>query len=130
MSHGPVRAPDATSVRRPQAVGASRRTGWVMVLTGVVGWLASFQLTVEDWLLLRDPDRQPPCDISPVVSCGSVMSSPQGSLFGFPNMLLGLGAFAAVTALGVAVLSGRACTAGCGSRWTPGRWREWCSRTG
>jgi hypothetical protein len=34
------------------------------------------------------------------------MSSPQGSLFGFPNMLLGLGAFAAVTALGVAVLTG------------------------
>ncbi|MEU0752597.1 vitamin K epoxide reductase family protein [Streptomyces albogriseolus] len=106
MSHGPVLAPGTTSVRRPQAVGASRRTGWVMVLTGVVGWLASFQLTVEDWLLLRDPDRQPPCDISPVVSCGSVMSSPQGSVFGFPNMLLGLGAFAAVTALGVAVLSG------------------------
>ncbi|MPY39094.1 vitamin K epoxide reductase family protein [Streptomyces phyllanthi] len=77
-----------------------------MVLTGTVGWLASFQLTVDDWRLLRDPAHQPPCNISPVVSCGSVMSSPQGSLFGFPNMLLGLGAFAAVTALGVAVLSG------------------------
>jgi uncharacterized membrane protein len=77
-----------------------------MVLTGIVGWLASFQLTVDDWRLLRDPAYQPPCDISPVVSCGSVMSSPQGSLLGFPNMLLGLGAFAAVAALGVAVLSG------------------------
>jgi uncharacterized membrane protein len=77
-----------------------------MTLTGTVGWLASFQLTVDDWRLLRDPAYQPPCNISPVVSCGSVMSSPQGSLFGFPNMLLGLGAFAAVTALGIAVLSG------------------------
>lgn len=77
-----------------------------MVLTGTVGWLASFQLTVDDWRLLRDPGYQPPCNISPVVSCGSVMSSPQGSLLGFPNMLLGLGAFAAVTALGIAVLSG------------------------
>ncbi|MFF3942950.1 vitamin K epoxide reductase family protein [Streptomyces phaeofaciens] len=77
-----------------------------MVLTGTVGWLASFQLTVDDWRLLRDPTYQPLCNISPVVSCGSVMSSPQGSLLGFPNMLLGLGAFAAVTALGVAVLSG------------------------
>jgi len=48
----------------------------------------------------------PPCNISPVVSCGSVMSSRQGSLLGFPNMLLGLGAFAAVAALGVAVLTG------------------------
>ncbi|WP_314220366.1 vitamin K epoxide reductase family protein [Streptomyces zaehneri] len=78
----------------------------MMLLTGAVGWLASFQLTVDDWRLLRDPSYQPPCNISPVVSCGSVMSSPQGSLLGFPNMLLGLGAFAAVTVLAVAVLSG------------------------
>ncbi|MDW4908552.1 vitamin K epoxide reductase family protein [Streptomyces sp. ADMS] len=106
MSHGPALAPDATTIRRASAVGASRRTGLVMLLTGTVGWLASFQLTVDDWRLLRDPAYQPPCNISPVVSCGSVMSSPQGSLFGFPNMLLGLGAFAAVAALGVAVLAG------------------------
>lgn len=106
MSHGPALAPDTTTGRHPQPVGASRRTGWVMLLAGVVGWLASFQLTVDDWRLLRDPAYQPPCNISPIVSCGSVMSSPQGSLLGFPNMLLGLGAFAAVTALGIAVLSG------------------------
>jgi uncharacterized membrane protein len=106
MSHGSALAPDATTPRRPPAVGASRRTGWTMVLTGAAGWLASFQLTVDDWRLLRDPAYQPPCNISPVISCGSVMSSPQGSLLGFPNMLLGLGAFAAVTALGVAVLTG------------------------
>ncbi|WP_432058318.1 vitamin K epoxide reductase family protein [Streptomyces sp. bgisy022] len=99
-------APDAAPARPAYAVGASHRTGWVMVLTGIVGWLASFQLTVDDWRLLKDPSYQPPCNISPVVSCGSVMSSEQGSLFGFPNMLLGLGAFATVTALGVAVLSG------------------------
>ncbi|MFE0965493.1 vitamin K epoxide reductase family protein [Streptomyces fungicidicus] len=106
MSHGPTLAPDTAATLRPRTVAAGRRTGWVMVLTGVAGWLASFQLTVDDWRLLRDPAYKPPCDISPVVSCGSVMSSPQGSLLGFPNMLLGLGAFAAVTALGVAVLCG------------------------
>ncbi|MEU1300419.1 vitamin K epoxide reductase family protein [Streptomyces shenzhenensis] len=106
MGQGPGLAPDATSARRTPAGGASRRTGWAMVLTGVVGWLASFQLTVDGWRLLGDPAYRPPCDISPVVTCGSVMSSRQGSLFGFPNMLLGLGAFAAVAALGVAVLAG------------------------
>ncbi|MCZ4609638.1 hypothetical protein O3S80_38905, partial [Streptomyces sp. Lzd4kr] len=76
--------------------GGSGRTGWAMVLTGIVGWLASFQLTLDYWRSLRDPGYRPPCNISPVVSCGSVMSSP----------LLGLCAFAAVTALGIAVLSG------------------------
>lgn len=60
MSHGPALAPDAQTVRRPYTVGASRRTGWVMVLSGIVGWLASFQLTVDDWRLLRDPAYQPP----------------------------------------------------------------------
>ncbi|MFJ2018977.1 MULTISPECIES: vitamin K epoxide reductase family protein [Streptomyces] len=93
-------------VRSPSSARGDRRAGWVMVLTGVIGWLAAFQLTVDDWRVLKDPAYQPPCNISPVVSCGSVMSSPQGSLFGFPNMLLGLGAFAAVAALGVAVLAG------------------------
>ncbi|MFF3448651.1 vitamin K epoxide reductase family protein [Streptomyces sp. NPDC002667] len=89
-----------------RATGAGRRTGLVMLLTGIAGWLASFQLTLEDWRLLRDPAYRPPCDISPVVSCGSVMSSSQGSVFGFPNMLLGLPAFAVVAALGIAVLTG------------------------
>ncbi|GHD90645.1 vitamin K epoxide reductase family protein [Streptomyces naganishii] len=90
----------------PATREAGRRIGWLMTLAGVVGWLASFQLTVDDWRLLKDPSYQPPCNISPVVSCGSVMSSPEGSVFGFPNMLLGLGAFAAVAVLGVAVLTG------------------------
>ena len=106
MSHGPALAPGATTAPRTNAVGASRRTGLVMPVTGIVGWLASFQLSVDDWRLLKDPAYQPPCNISPIVSCGSVMSSSPGSLFGFPNMLLQLGAFAAVTALGIAVLCG------------------------
>ncbi|GAA2324223.1 vitamin K epoxide reductase family protein [Streptomyces cuspidosporus] len=85
---------------------AGRRIGWLLAVAGAVGWLASFRLTVDDWRLLKDPAYRPPCDISPVVSCGSVMSSPEGSVFGFPNMLLGLGAFAAVAVLGLAVLTG------------------------
>ncbi|GAA3494682.1 hypothetical protein GCM10019016_017820 [Streptomyces prasinosporus] len=76
MSRGPAPAPDATTVRSRRPVGASRRTGRVMLLTGITGRLASFRLTVDDWRLLRDPAYRPPCNISPVVSCGSVMSSP------------------------------------------------------
>ncbi|MFF9624789.1 vitamin K epoxide reductase family protein [Streptomyces griseosporeus] len=93
-----------TTTRRPAQPG--RRIGRLLMLTEVVGWLASFELTVDDWQLLRNPAYRPPCNISPVVSCGSVMSSAEGSVFGFPNMLLGLGAFAAVAVLGLAVLTG------------------------
>ncbi|PJE95429.1 Vitamin K epoxide reductase [Streptomyces carminius] len=77
-----------------------------MLVAGAVGWLASLRLTVDDWRVLGDPSYQPSCDISPVVGCGSVLSSWQGSLLDFPNMLLGLGGFAAVAALGAAVLAG------------------------
>ncbi|MEU0927309.1 vitamin K epoxide reductase family protein [Streptomyces malaysiensis] len=93
-------------MRRPRPVRPDRRIGRLLALTGAIGWLASFQLAVDDWRLLKDPAYRPPCDISPIVSCGSVMSSPEGSVFGFPNMLLGLGAFAAVAVLGLAVLGG------------------------
>lgn len=90
----------------PYAAGAGRRIGWLMALTGIIGWLASLRLAIDDWLVLKDPTYRPTCNISPVVGCGSAMASWQGNLFGFPNMLLGLGAFAAVASLGVAVLAG------------------------
>jgi uncharacterized membrane protein len=106
MTTGPALAPDPTTDRPGGTVGASRRTALVILVTGIIGWLASFELTVDDWRLLRDPSYQPACNISPIVNCGSVMSSPEGRLFGFPNMLLGLGAYAAVITLAVAVLSG------------------------
>ncbi|MFJ3306657.1 vitamin K epoxide reductase family protein [Streptomyces sp. NPDC086549] len=90
----------------PHTTGAGRRIGWLMTVTGIVGWLASLRLSIDDWHVLKDPTYQPSCNISPVVGCGSSMASWQGNLLGFPNMLLGLGAFAAVATLGVAVLAG------------------------
>ncbi len=88
------------------ATAPGRRIGRLMTLTGAVGRLASLRLAIDDRRLLKDPDYVPSCDVSPVVGCGSAMASPQGNLLGFPNMLIGLGAFAAVAALGVGVLTG------------------------
>ncbi|MFE9173863.1 vitamin K epoxide reductase family protein [Streptomyces kebangsaanensis] len=93
-------------MRAAPAARTGRRTGLLLTLTGAVGRLAAFQLAVEDWRVLRNPGYRPPCDISPVVGCGSALAGAQGSLFGFPDMLPGLGAFAVVAALGVAVLTG------------------------
>ncbi|MFD0317870.1 vitamin K epoxide reductase family protein [Streptomyces flavalbus] len=93
-------------MRAPGAAGPGRRVGWLMTVTGLIGWLASLRLTIDDWRVLRDPAYHPSCDINPVIGCGTAMASPQGNLLGFPNMLLGLAAFAVVAALGVAVVTG------------------------
>ncbi|MEU5614471.1 vitamin K epoxide reductase family protein [Streptomyces sparsogenes] len=90
----------------PHLAQPGRRIGWLLILTGTIGWLASLRLAVDEWRLLKDPAYQPMCNISRTVSCGSVMSSPEADVFGFPNMLLGLGAFAAVAVLGLALVTG------------------------
>ena len=68
--------------------------------------VAAFVLTVEKVALLADPNYVPSCSINPVLSCGSVMSSPQAEVFGFPNPLLGLVGFTAVAVTGAALLGG------------------------
>ncbi|MEU0721183.1 vitamin K epoxide reductase family protein [Streptomyces lavendulocolor] len=78
----------------------------VLTVGGAVGFLAAFTLTVEKIALLKDPSYSPSCSINPVLSCGSVMTTPQAEVFGFPNPLLGIAGFAVVTALGVVLLTG------------------------
>ncbi|WP_033313783.1 vitamin K epoxide reductase family protein [Streptomyces iakyrus] len=78
----------------------------LLTVGGAVGFLAAFTLTVEKIALLKDPSYSPSCSINPVLSCGSVMTTPQAEVFGFPNPLLGIAGFAVVTAIGVVLWSG------------------------
>ncbi|WP_236826449.1 vitamin K epoxide reductase family protein [Blastococcus sp. MG754426] len=73
---------------------------------GLLGLAASFVLAVEKYALLADPGYVPTCSLNPVLSCGSVMSSPQAALFGFPNPLLGVAGFPVVVVTGAVLLSG------------------------
>lgn len=87
-------------------VTGSRRIGWVLTAAGALGLTSSVVLTIEKFAVLTDPGYRPSCSINPVISCGSIMTSWQAELFGFPNPLLGLVGFAVVLTLGVLVLSG------------------------
>jgi len=73
---------------------------WVLI-AGVVGLVAALTLTIEKIELLIDLAYVPSCSINPVLSCGSVMVTPQASVFGFPNSLLGIVGFAVVLVTGV-----------------------------
>jgi uncharacterized membrane protein len=73
---------------------------WVLV-AGVLGLAAALTLTIEKIEILINPDYVPSCSINPVLSCGSVMITPQASAFGFPNPLIGIVSFAIVLVTGV-----------------------------
>lgn len=97
---------DEAVVPEPHAP-SSRALGWLLVVGGAFGLVASAILTVERILLLEDPGYTPSCSFNPLVSCGQVMESWQGSLFGpIPNPLIGIAAFAVVVTIGVVVLTG------------------------
>lgn len=85
--------PSGVAVRSASAV-------WVLI-AGLVGLAASLTLTVERVRLLENPDYVPSCSINPVLSCGSVMMTPQAEAFGFPNPLIGIVSFTLVAVTGV-----------------------------
>ncbi len=76
-------------------------SAWWLLAAGVIGLVASMTLAVEKIDLLVNPAYVPTCNINPVLSCGSVMVTPQASVLGFPNPLLGLMGFAVVIVSGV-----------------------------
>ncbi|MEO5314411.1 vitamin K epoxide reductase family protein [Pseudarthrobacter sp. CC12] len=80
--------------------------GWLLVITGVIGWLASGALVLEKLEVLKDPGYKTVCDVNPWISCGQVMQTWQSSVFGFPNMFIGIVAFAVIITTGMALLSG------------------------
>ena len=80
-------------------------SAWWVLIAGVIGLAASATLTVEKIELLRNPHYVPTCNINPIVSCGSVMVTPQASVLGFPNPLLGLVGFTVVVVTGVLVVA-------------------------
>jgi uncharacterized membrane protein len=76
------------------------------IIVGIIGWYAAFALTLERIELLMDPDAIAGCDFSIVVQCSANLTSWQGSVLGFPNSIIGLGAWVAPIAVGVALLAG------------------------
>lgn len=80
--------------------------GLLLVVLGSIGFLASADLSIEKVALLKDPSYEPSCNISPLLSCGSVMITEQAEAFGFPNPFIGVAGFAIIITVGVAILAG------------------------
>ncbi|MBV6760609.1 vitamin K epoxide reductase family protein [Rhodococcus opacus] len=90
---------------RPR-IGEPSVVGWILTVAGALGLSASLVLTIEKFSLLADPSYQTSCSINPVISCGSIMSSPQAEAFGFPNPLLGVIGFSVALTTGIVSVAG------------------------
>ncbi|SDS38605.1 Uncharacterized membrane protein [Paraoerskovia marina] len=100
---------DDTQIDESAASGSRLSTrvwAWTLLVGGLIGFYASFELTIERIRTLEDPSYVPSCDLSAWATCGPAMGSWQGSLLGFPNPLVGIAAFAVVVTTAVVVLTG------------------------
>lgn len=99
-----------TTAKTPQTakrgLNLERILPWLLIICGALGLVAAFIIMFEKLHLLQDANFVPNCNLNPVISCGSVMSSDQSNAFGFPNPLIGLMAFPVVITTGVIMLSG------------------------
>ncbi|WP_341954440.1 vitamin K epoxide reductase family protein [Salinibacterium sp. TMP30] len=77
-----------------------------LIVAGLMGLWASFQLMVEKIVSLENPEAALSCDFSIVVQCAKNLGSAQGAVFGFPNPVLGLIGFTAPLVVGAAILAG------------------------
>ena len=94
--------------RRDKRRAGDRLVGAVLLIGGLVGWIASVALTIDKLFLAANPGASLACDINPLISCGSVMMTWQSEALGIPNMAIGLGGFAIMGVLGSLMLSGTA----------------------
>lgn len=78
----------------------------VLIVAGLAGLAAAYNLSVDKVTAILSPATKLNCSFSILVECGANLKSWQGSLFGFPNPLIGLGGFAVVLVIGLATLAG------------------------
>ncbi len=77
-----------------------------MLLSSLVGLVASLVLSIDAVKLAEDPLADLGCNISDTISCTTVGLTWQANLLGFPNAFLGLIAEPVVITLSVAALGG------------------------
>jgi uncharacterized membrane protein len=93
-------------MRKKTRINLDQAYPWILTVCASIGLLAAFVLTLEKIALLKDPGHHLSCSLNPVLSCGSIIGSPEASAFGFPNTLIGLASFAVVVTIGIGILAG------------------------
>lgn len=85
---------------------SSKFIGILLSIVAIFGLIASFVLIHETLAVAKNPGHTPVCDISPLVSCASVMSEPSSEILGLPFPVFGTVAFGALLAFAVLLAVG------------------------
>jgi uncharacterized membrane protein len=92
--------------KKERTMSSHRWTFGTMLVFGVIGLLVSFILAVDEIELMKNPHAILSCSINVILNCSTVMQTWQASVFGFPNMLIGLMAYPVVITIAVVTLTG------------------------
>lgn len=87
-----------------KADAKERANRWVfgtMLVFGLFALTAALVLSIEKIHVLQNPDAILSCTFNLVLDCSKVMQTWQSSVFGFPNMFIGLMAYAVVVTVAV-----------------------------
>lgn len=83
-----------------------RKLPYIFLIAAIVGLVASFTLTYDKVHYLKDPSYSPICNINPILSCGSVMTTQQADLLGLPNTVFGIAGFSILFFVGLILVTG------------------------
>lgn len=90
----------------PVAERQNSALGAMLTIAGAIGVIAAVALLVEKMALLANPNYIPSCNLNPVLSCGSVMTTPQAEAFGIPNPIIGVAGFSVIAVIGAGLFAG------------------------
>lgn len=79
---------------------------YILIIGGIIGIICSVILMSDQIQIWKDPQFLPSCNLNPIVSCGTVINSKEGEIFGIPAPFFGLMVFPAILTVGVAMLAG------------------------
>ena len=96
----------ALTVPRLRRDGRPLELGIFLAVASIAGFFSAFRLTVDKVGTFTEPDVAPSCNVSFLVQCGKNLASWQGSLFGFPNPVIGIGGWSALFMIAVLIISG------------------------
>ena len=77
-----------------------------LFIGGFLGLFAAFASSVEYTNSLKNPSYHALCSINPIISCGSVLGSQQGFVFGFSNSYIGMIAFSIILGVVTCLIAG------------------------